>query len=329
MTDNVLEVRDLSTNYFTSSGTVHAAADVSFDVAKGQTMGLVGESGCGKTATVLSLTRLIPPSQGATVSGTVKLNGQDILALTQEEVRLLRGKKIGFIPQDALSSLNPLMKVGAQISEALRLHLKMDRKAARERTIELLARVGIPNPAVRYRDYPHQFSGGMRQRVGIAMAISCSPDLLIADEPTTALDLTTQAQILELMQGLTRDLGTAMILVTHDLGVAAFMCDTITVMYAGQIVESVPAQQFFDKPMMPYSWNLMAASPTAGVNASGRLKMIPGSPPDLRDVSPRCRFAPRCEHVTDICRTQSPPLSPRSDPAHLARCWGTDVGGWI
>lgn len=329
MSGNVLEVRNLATRYFTRGGPIHAVDGVSFDLAAGQTLGLVGESGCGKTATVLSLTRLIPPMQGKIVSGTVQLTGQDLLTLSMQQMRRIRGQKIGFIPQDALSTLNPLMTVGAQIAEALRLHRKMDRKQAKEHTAELLHRVGIPNPSIRRRDYPHQFSGGMRQRVGIAMAISCQPDLLIADEPTTALDLTTQAQILELLKGLACDLGTAMILVTHDLGVAAYMCDKISVMYAGRVVEDASAQHFFDDPQMPYSWNLMAASPSAKLTESGRLRAIPGAPPDLRELADQCRYAPRCEHVRDMCREREPELTARADPDHTARCWGTESSGWI
>ncbi|MGE0803052.1 MAG: ABC transporter ATP-binding protein [Lautropia sp.] len=329
MSPRLLEVRDLSTRYFTSGGTVHAVDEVNFDLDAGETLGLVGESGCGKTATVLSLTRLIPPRQGRTVSGTVRLNGQDLLALPMSQMRRVRGRKIGFIPQDALSSLNPLMTVGAQIAEALRLHLRLGREAAKNRTVELLRRVGIPNPEVRVRDYPHQFSGGMRQRVGIAMAISCEPVLLIADEPTTALDLTTQAQILEMLKDLAQDLGTALILVTHDLGVAAYMCDRISVMYAGHIVESASAQEFFDHPRMPYSWNLMAASPSAEPTGDGRLRAIPGAPPNLMRVGDRCRYAPRCSYARDVCTAREPQLLYRSDPEHLARCWGTEPDGWI
>lgn len=330
MPDPTLSIRDLTTDYRSRSGTIRAVDGVSFDVEPGATLGLVGESGCGKSATALSITRMIPETAGRIVSGSVLLSGVDLMTLRREELRRVRGNKIGFIAQDPLSSLNPLMSIGRQITEVVREHRGLGRSAATELATKLLDRAGIPRAKDRLRDYPHQLSGGMRQRVAIAMAISCDPVLLIADEPTTALDVTTQAQILELIKELASGRSRmATVLITHDLGVAAHMCDTIHVMYAGQIVESADSGAFFARPAMPYARGLMEALPSAPLSADGRLVAIPGSPPTLTKTFAGCRFTERCRHARDLCETDPPALNVRGAGTHLARCWGTEAGGWI
>ena len=325
----LLEVRNLSTQFFTREGVVHAVDDVSFDLDYGETLGLVGESGCGKTVTALSLTRLVANPPGRIVSGEIIFDGIDILKLSEEEMRLLRGRKIGFIFQDPMTSLNPTLPIGFQIAESARLHLGLSRKAADDRSIELLAKVGIPRARERMGDYPHQFSGGMRQRVMIAIALACDPMLLLADEPTTALDVTIQAQILDLIRSLSAEFGTAVILITHDLGIAAGMCNRINVMYAGRIVETGKVDDIFEQPKMPYSWGLLNSLPRLDEKKGDRLRTIEGLPPDLINPGAECRFSPRCKYVHDICRAQEPELSPREGEAHLARCFGTEPAGWI
>ncbi len=327
----LLEVRNLSTHFTTRDGVVHAVDDVSFELDYGETLGLVGESGCGKSVTALSLTRLVPNPPGKIVAGEIIFDGIDILKLTANEMRLLRGKKIGFIFQDPMTSLNPTLTIGYQIAESARVHMGLSRRAAADRAAELLGKVGIPRAKDRMGDYPHQFSGGMRQRVMIAIALACDPKLLLADEPTTALDVTIQAQILELIRSLSDEFGTAVILITHDLGIAAGMCNRINVMYAGRIVETGNVDDIFENPQMPYAWGLLDSLPRLDQEKGERLRTIEGLPPDLINPGPECRFSPRCQYARDICREREPELSPRgeNEPGHLARCFGTEPGGWI
>ena len=325
----LLEVRNLSTHFFTRDGVVHAVDDVTFDVDYGETLGLVGESGCGKSVTALSLTRLVPNPPGRIVGGEIVFDGINILKLTENEMRLLRGKKIGFIFQDPMTSLNPTLTIGYQISESARAHLGLSRRAADDRAAELLSKVGIPRATERMKDYPHQFSGGMRQRVMIAIALACDPMLLLADEPTTALDVTIQAQILELIRSLSAEFGTAVILITHDLGIAAGMCDRINVMYAGRIVETGKVDDIFEQPKMPYAWGLLDSLPRLDEEKGSRLRTIEGLPPDLIDPADECRFSPRCRYARDICREKEPQLTERPGVGHFARCHGTEPGGWI
>ena len=325
----LLEVRDLSTRFYTQRGVVHAADGVSFDLGHGETLGIVGESGSGKSVTALSIMRLIPDPPGRIVSGKVMFDGMNIMELSKEEMRRLRGHKIGMIFQDPMTSLNPTHTIGSQINESIRIHLGLSRRAAQDRTVELLEKVGIPHPRSRLHDYPHQFSGGMRQRVMIAIALACDPMLLLADEPTTALDVTIQAQILELIMSLSDELGTAVILITHDLGIAAGMCDRISVMYAGRIVETGPVDDIFENARMPYTSGLLASLPRLDIETGSRLHTIEGLPPDLIDPGPECRFSVRCRYVRDICRVSEPELTIRSAGGHRARCWGTEPGGWV
>ena len=312
---------------------VRAVDGVSFDLSRGQVLGVVGESGCGKTATALSLTRLLP-SAGKIVEGEIIFDGQDLMRLDARSMRQLRGSKIGFIPQDPMASLNPLLTVGDQLTEVGRMKLGLSRRAATAHAVDLLDRVGIANARARMRQYPHQFSGGMRQRVLIAMAVACKPVLLLADEPTTALDVTIQAQILELIKELMMEEleSTSVILITHDLAIAASMCDSVMVMYAGQIVERAEVDDFFARPRMPYSWGLMDALPTVDVpdgEVSRRLRVIEGVPPRLSDEFEGCRFVERCSYRKEICAKQEPKLLPRDGNGGWARCWGTEEGGWI
>jgi oligopeptide transport system ATP-binding protein len=326
--ENLLEVRNLSTHFFTPEGEVHAVDNISFELGYGETLGLVGESGCGKSVTALSLTRLVPDPPGKIVSGEIFFEGVDLLKLDADEMRRLRGKDIGFIFQDPLSSLNPTLTIGYQISESIRQHMGLSAKASKDRVVELLAKVGIPRPADRLNDYPFQFSGGMRQRAMIAIALACDPKLLLADEPTTALDVTIQAQILELIRRLSEEFKTAVLLITHDLGIAAGMCDRINVMYAGRIVETGSTDQLFDNPRMPYSWGLLDSLPRLDDQRGGRLRTIEGLPPLLIRLPDACRFNPRCPYVRDICLGKEPDLTVR-EPGHSARCHATDTGGWI
>jgi oligopeptide transport system ATP-binding protein len=327
----LLEVKDLKTQFFTRDGVVHAVDGVSFELAAGETLGLVGESGCGKTVTALSLMRLIPQPPGKIVDGVIVFDGQDVLKMDDDEVRGIRGNNIAMIFQDPMTSLNPVLTISRQISEALELHLKMDRAEARKRTIELLELVGIPSAKKRLDDYPHQFSGGMRQRVMIAMALSCNPKMILADEPTTALDVTIQAQILELLKGLAKEFRTAFILITHDLGVVAGMTQRIHVMYAGKIVEKADTTELFANPKMPYTWGLLRSIPRLDESRRAKLLPIEGLPPDLIVPPPGCRFEPRCQYRRDICHEKEPPLEhvPNAKPDHEARCWGTQAGGWL
>jgi oligopeptide transport system ATP-binding protein len=327
--DKLLEVRGLKTQFFTADGVIQAVDDVSFDVGYGETLGLVGESGCGKSVSALSIARLVPDPPGRIVAGEIMFDGIDLLKLSNEAMRKLRGKEIGFIFQDPLTSLNPTLTIGYQISEPIREHMGLSPKAARDRVVELLAKVGIPRPADRLKDYPHQFSGGMRQRVMIAIALSCDPKLILADEPTTALDVTIQAQILELIQKLSHEFGTAVLLITHDLGIAAGMCDRVNVMYAGRIVETGTVDTMFENPQMPYAWGLLDSLPRIDDVRGAKLRTIEGLPPLLISPPDACRFGPRCRYVRDVCRDDEPELTARPGEGHFARCWATEPGGWI
>jgi len=310
---------------------VRAVDGVTFQVAAGETLGIVGESGCGKSVTALSLMRLIPQPPGKIVSGSIMFDGQDILKMDDDDVRGIRGKSIAMIFQDPMTSLNPVLTISRQISEALELHMKMDKNEARNRTIELLELVQIPSAKKRIDDYPHQFSGGMRQRVMIAMALSCGPKLILADEPTTALDVTIQAQILDLLKNLAREFRTAFILITHDLGVVAGMTQRINVMYAGRIVEKADTVELFANPKMPYTWGLLRSIPRLDESRRAKLVPIEGLPPDLIAPPPGCKFEPRCQYRRDVCGEKEPELKriPNAKSDHEARCWGTQEGGWL
>lgn len=322
----LLSVEDLSIAFDVGKTTTQVVHNVSFHVKPGETLGVVGESGSGKSVTALSLARLLPPN--ATIaSGKILFEGHNVLELPMNEVRALRGQRMGFIFQDPMTSLNPTKTIGSQVAEPARTHLGMSKKQSLAHAAELLGRVGIPRAKDRLRDYPHQFSGGMRQRVMIAIAIACNPALLIADESTTALDVTTQAQILELIQSLSAEFRTAVLLITHDLAVASSMCDRINVMYAGEIVESAATNELFSKPQMPYTSALMRCIPTLEDNPDELFSPILGMPPDPSEPISGCRFMARCEFARDICATH-PQLLLRS-PVHSARCWGTEEGGWI
>ncbi|PMP75194.1 MAG: peptide ABC transporter ATP-binding protein [Chloroflexus aggregans] len=315
----LLEVRDLRTYFHTQDGIVKAVDGVSFYVNRGETLGIVGESGCGKSVTSLSIMRLIPNPPGKIVSGQILFDGEDLLQASEEEMRHIRGNRIAMIFQDPMTSLNPVLTIGRQITESLELHLKLSKKEARDRAIELLDMVGIPSPSKRLDNYPHQFSGGMRQRVMIAMALSCNPELLIADEPTTALDVTIQAQILELINRLREELETAVILITHDLGVVAGMTDRVTVMYAGKVVEEGPTAEIFANPRMPYTIGLLRSIPRLDEERGRRLTPIRGLPPNLIDLPPICPFSPRCDYAREECLARVPELR-RVGPDHRAAC---------
>lgn len=311
----LLEIRNLSTVFFTEAGIARAVDDVSFNVEKGTVLGIVGESGCGKSITSLSILRLVPPP-GRIVGGKILFSGQNLLSLSESKMRDIRGNHIALIPQDPMTALNPVYTIGDQIMEAVELHQKVSHKEARKRAIKALERVRIPEASERIDDYPHQFSGGMRQRVMIAMALSCEPELLIADEPTTALDVTVQAQILDLLRLIQKEQGMAIILITHDLGVIAEMCDVVAVMYAGSIVEYAPVHELFKNPLHPYTVGLMNSLPRPGVD---RLTAIEGQPPSLIDLPKGCRFAPRCPLVEPRSREAVPPLEEKR-PQHFVRC---------
>ncbi len=306
----LLDVKDLSTHFFTQDGVVKAVDHVSLFVDEGETLGVVGESGSGKSVTSLSIMRLIPSPPGKIVSGSIRFDGEDLLGYSEDEMRKVRGKEVAMIFQDPMTSLNPVLTVGRQITESLELHMKMTGKEAKNRAAELLRMVGIPSPDARLDDYPHQFSGGMRQRVMIAMALSCNPRLLIADEPTTALDVTIQAQILELIKKLQQELGMAVIMITHDLGVVAGMADRVAVMYAGRVIEEGPTERIFADPRMPYTIGLLQSIPRLDEQRGHRLHPIRGTPPDLTSLPDACPFAPRCDYVQEVCLQVRPPLRP-------------------
>jgi oligopeptide/dipeptide ABC transporter ATP-binding protein len=300
---------------------------VSFSIGRGQVMGLVGESGSGKTVTALTIARLLPNTACVT-SGSIELEGCDLLGLSEDEMQQVRGSKVGFIFQDPMTSLNPVLPIGLQLTESIRVHQRLSAKAAKARAAELLGMVGIAQPVRRLGAYPHEFSGGMRQRVMIAIAIACDPILVLADEPTTALDVTIQAQILELIARLTAEINAGVLLITHDLGVAAHLCDHISIMYAAQIVEQGTTDVVFARPQMPYTDALLKALPRLDREDSGRLLSIDGYPPVLSAPPIGCRFAMRCTFQRETCARSLPGLTAR-EGTHTARCWGTDVGGWI
>jgi len=309
MSEPLLRVEDLVTSFHTDDGVVRAVDGVSFDVSDGGTLGVVGESGCGKSVTSLSIMRLLPQPAGVIERGRILFAGKDLARLPEKEMRALRGNRISMIFQEPMTTLNPVHRVGEQIGEAVRLHRKASRKEARERAIEMLRLVGIPAPTQRVDAYPHEMSGGMRQRVVIAMALACEPRLLLADEPTTALDVTIQAQILELLVRLKEELGMSILFITHDLGVVAELTDDVLVMYAGKVVERAPTAALFREPLHPYTQGLLASVPGFGANeGKKRLPTIAGMVPDLRNLPRGCRFQDRCSRVSDRCRESEPPL---------------------
>ncbi len=314
----LLTVQDLRTSFFTDEGEVPAVDGVSFSVSKGKTLGLVGESGCGKSVTSLSIMRLLN-EPGRIVGGEVRLNGENLLAQPERRMRDLRGKALSMIFQEPMTSLNPVYTVGDQIAEALQIHEGMDRRAAMERAAEMIDRVGIPSPRKRVGQYPFELSGGMRQRIMIAMAIACNPALLIADEPTTALDVTIEAQILELLKSLQKDFGITILLITHDLGVVAEMCEQVAVMYAGHIVEYADVQTMFAEPRHPYTKGLLDSLPLHNEDRE-ELRAIPGNVPDPLAMPSGCRFAPRCPHARALCRAEQPELR-AIDRHESVRCW--------
>lgn len=318
----LLEVKNLKTEFKTEEGRVLAVDDVSFRVEEGRTLGIVGESGCGKSVTSLSLMRLVQ-KPGSIVAGEILFNGTDLLKVSEEKMRELRGNQLAMIFQEPMTSLNPVFTCGDQIEESIRLHHKdWNRQKIRERAIEMLRLVGIPAPERRYGEYPHQLSGGMRQRVMIAMAMSCNPRLLIADEPTTALDVTIQAQILDLMRGLRKEFGGGMILITHDLGVVAEMCNDVAVMYAGKIVEQAPVDEIFHNPQHPYTRGLLDSIPHFETgHRKDRLHTIPGMVPSLAKLPHGCRFQDRCSRVQADCKAKMPPLVAQTKSDHLAACY--------
>ncbi|HEX3343241.1 MAG TPA: ABC transporter ATP-binding protein [Polyangiaceae bacterium] len=323
----LLRVRDLVTSFRTDRGVLRAVDHVSFDVPRAATVALVGESGCGKSVTALSILRLVASPPGRIESGVVALDGRDLLQLPEREMRAVRGDQVSMIFQEPMTSLNPVYTVGWQIMEAIRLHRKKTRRDARARAIELLGLVGIPEPATHVDAYPHQLSGGQRQRVMIAMALACEPKLLVADEPTTALDVTIQAQILELLRELQQRLSMSILLITHDLGVVAENASHVVVMYAGQVVEDAPVKALFAHPMHPYTRGLLDSVPRVKPAASRRLRTIEGMVPDLRDLAAGCRFADRCPLRIDKCILDEPPLEEVA-PGRLSRCWrAKDVPG--
>ncbi len=325
----LLEVEGLKTHFFTRDGVVRAVDGVSFSVHAGETLAIVGESGCGKSVTSLSILRLIASPPGRTVAGSIRFEGRELLALPEPDMRKVRGNEISMIFQEPMTSLNPVLTIGRQIAEALVLHRGLARAAANARAVEMLAVVNIPEPARRVREYPHQLSGGMRQRVMIAMALACSPKLLIADEPTTALDVTIQAQILDLMRGLKEKTGAAIVLITHDLGVVAEMAQRVVVMYAGRKVEEAPVAELFARPRHPYTQGLLHSIPRLGATLAGkrnRLEEIRGMVPSMREAIPGCVFAPRCAYATERCRTEYPPLEQKAE-GHVVACWEADRVG--
>jgi oligopeptide transport system ATP-binding protein len=315
----LLSVRNLRTWFDEDDRVVRAVDDVSFEIGAGETLGVVGESGSGKSVTNLSIMRLVPTPPGRIVSGEIVFDGQNLLALSDAEMRALRGKRIAMVFQDPMTSLNPFLRISTQLMEVTQLHLGHSKAQAREHAIRMLETVGIPDPARRIDGYPHELSGGMRQRVMIAMALSCRPNLLIADEPTTALDVTIQAQILDLIRELRREIGTSVILITHDLGVVAGMADRVVVMYAGKVFETARTSELFARPGNPYTRGLLLSVPDVTDMSGGNLYQIPGLPPDVSHLPPGCPFAARCDRATDVCRRDFPPFVKLSDD-HFSLC---------
>ena len=320
MPDFILDVQGLETTFKTPDGVVHAVNGVSFGLAEGETLGVVGESGCGKSVTMLSVLGLIASPPGKVVSGKAIFSGQDLIKMSKEEIRHVRGAQIAMIFQDPMTSLNPVLTIGRQLEEPLMLHIGMTKSQARERAAELLSMVGIPNAKDRLNDYPHQYSGGMRQRVMIAMALSCSPQILIADEPTTALDVTIQAQIMDLVKRLRDELGMAIIWITHDLGVVAGLAQRVLVMYGGYIIEESKVNELYARPEHPYTIGLLGSLPRVDEKERTKLYSIEGQPPVLYQKPNACPFAPRCKWVMDHCWNENPPLL-EVGPEHRAACW--------
>lgn len=320
MANELLNVQDLETVFNTPGGTIHAVNGVDFYLKEGETLGVVGESGCGKSVSMLSCLRLVPMPPGKIVNGVANFKGKDLLSMPEDEIRQVRGGQIAMIFQDPMTSLNPVMTIGHQMAEPLLLHMGMNKEQARERSIELLEQVGIPRAGDRLKDYPHQYSGGMRQRVMIAMALSCNPQILIADEPTTALDVTIQAQIVELVIKLREQLGMAIIWITHDLGVVASIAQRVMVMYGGYVIEEAPIKKLYSDPTHPYTVGLLGSLPSTQKGQRHRLYSIEGMPPVLYRKPQSCPFAPRCRWVQAICREQLPPLE-SVDSDHTVRCW--------
>ena len=320
MAERLLEVKDLGVEFTTEDGVVHAVDGVSFELERGKVLGIVGESGSGKSVTamtIMGLTRDV----NATFRGEVNYQGRNLLEISDTEMQDFRGNEIGMIFQDPMTSLNPVYRIGEQIAEAIRAHESADKRTAKRRAVELLRQVGIPNPESRADDFPHQFSGGMRQRAMIAIALACNPAILIADEPTTALDVTIQAQIIELISKLKDDFNSAVIMITHDLGVVADIADEIVVMYAGRVVERAPTRELFYDPQMPYTWGLLGSIPRLDRPKLDRLHSITGAPPSLIQLPQGCKFRPRCPHAFDKC-LKEPGLENRVEvPGHLDRCW--------
>src|ERR687891_1156693 len=317
----LLEVRNLKTTFQTAAGVVRAVEGVSWDVEEGETVALVGESGCGKSVTALSIMRLVAQPAGRVVGGQVLFKGRDLLTLGEDEMRRVRGREIGMIFQEPMTSLNPVLTIGRQLTEGLEIHLGMSAADAHGRAVELLGMVGIPDPARRLAQYPHQFSGGMRQRMMIAMALACDPALVLADEPTTALDVTIQAQILELMRDLARRLGVAMLIITHNLGVVARYADRVNVMYAGRIIEQAAAGEIYANPRHPYTLGLLRSVPRLDEPRRARLDPIQGQPPDLTRLPPGCAFAPRCAFRVERCAHEAPALESVGGVGHVSACW--------
>ncbi|HEX2829354.1 MAG TPA: ABC transporter ATP-binding protein [Burkholderiales bacterium] len=322
----LLEVEDLRTWFYTRDGVVRAVDGVSFSVESGETLAVVGESGCGKSVTSLSILRLIASPPGRIVTGRIGFAGRDLLALSEREMRSVRGNEISMIFQEPMTSLNPVLTIGRQIAETVQVHRGMSARDAWPKAVEMLTLVNIPEPRRRVSQYPHELSGGMRQRVMIAMALACGPRLLIADEPTTALDVTIQAQILSLMRDLKDKTGAAIVLITHDLGVVAEMAQRVVVMYAGRKVEQAPVEALFARPRHPYTLGLLQSVPRLGESSAGvtRLAEIPGTVPSLRDEPAGCTFAPRCAYATDVCRREYPPLEMKAE-GHYAACWNSHL----
>ena len=326
MNDKLLEVEGLETQFNTPDGVVHAVNGVSLDLHEGETLCLVGESGCGKSVTVLSILKLIQSPPGKIAAGKAYFKGKDLLAMSNEEIRQIRGGQISMVFQDPMTSLNPIMTIGKQLEEPMLLHLGISKNEAQERSIKLLESVGIPQAADRLKDYPHQYSGGMRQRVMIAMALSCNPQILIADEPTTALDVTIQAQIVDLVVRLREELGMAIIWITHDLGIAASIANRISVMYGGFIIEKAPVSELYAHPTHPYTIGLLNSLPQIQERGRKRLYSIEGMPPVLYQMPHSCPFAPRCKWVVEHCWHENPPLDPISN-GHTVACWVDTVTG--
>ena len=319
-TTSLLKIKNLKTYFYTSDGVVRAVDDVGWELSKGEVIGLVGESGCGKSVTALSILRLIPDPPGRIVAGEILFNRENLITLSEEAMRKIRGNDISMIFQEPMTSLNPVFTIGSQIAEAIQLHQKMSKKEALEKAVEMLKLVGIPSPQKRVKEYPHELSGGMKQRAMIAMALSCSPKVLIADEPTTALDVTIQAQILDLMLKIKEEFNASIVLITHDLGVIAETAQKVVVMYAGKVMEQADVNQIFENPLNPYTQGLLNSLPKMDVAHKQQLNTIPGIVPSLYNLPNGCKFSPRCQFVMDVCHRSEPELVAVRE-GHFSRCW--------